>query len=44
MKGVEAGADVIDCAMSPFSLGSSQPAVESMVALSKERPMIRVST
>ncbi len=32
MKGVEAGADVIDCAMSPFSLGSSQPAVESMVA------------
>ncbi len=32
MKAVEAGCDVIDCAMSPFALSTSQPAVESMVA------------
>lgn len=31
-KGVEAGADVLDCAMSPFALSTSQPAVETMVA------------
>lgn len=29
---IEAGADVVDCAISPFSLGTSQPATESMVA------------
>ena len=32
MKAVEAGADVIDCAMSPLALGTSHPATESMVA------------
>ena len=32
MKGVEAGADVIDTAMSPLALGTSHPATESMVA------------
>lgn len=31
MKAVEAGADVVDCAISPFSMGTSQPATEVMV-------------
>lgn len=31
-KAVEAGCDVLDCAMSPFALSTSQPAVETMVA------------
>ena len=31
MKSVEAGADIIDTAMSPFSMGTSQPATEVMV-------------
>lgn len=31
MKAVEAGADIIDTAMSPFALGTSQPATEVMV-------------
>mgnify|MGYP000261244957 CR=1 FL=1 len=30
MKAVEAGADIIDTAMSPFSMGTSQPATEVM--------------
>ena len=32
LKGIEAGADVIDTAMSPMALGTSHPATESMVA------------
>lgn len=32
LKAIEAGADVIDCAISPFSMGTSQPPTESMVA------------
>ena len=32
MKAAEAGADCVDCALSPFALGSSQPATESLVA------------
>lgn len=32
LEGLEAGADVCDCAISPFSMGTSQPATESMVA------------
>jgi oxaloacetate decarboxylase alpha subunit len=32
LKAVEAGADIIDCALSPFSQGTSQPPTESMVA------------
>jgi len=32
MKAVEAGADILDTAMSPFALGTSQPATEVMVA------------
>ena len=31
LKAVEAGVDVIDTAMSPFALGTSQPATEVMV-------------
>lgn len=30
--GIQAGADVVDCAISPFSMRTSQPATESMVA------------
>lgn len=32
LKGIEAGADIIDTAISPFAMGTSQPATESMVA------------
>ncbi len=32
LKGAEAGADVLDCALSPFSQGTSQPPTESLVA------------
>lgn len=32
LKGIEAGADIIDCALAPFSQGTSQPPTESMVA------------
>ncbi len=32
MKGIEAGADIVDTAMSPLALGTSHPATESMVA------------
>lgn len=35
LKGIEAGADVIDTAMSPLALGTSHPATESMVAALK---------
>ena len=32
LKAAEAGLDVVDCAISPFSLGTSQPCTESLVA------------
>jgi len=32
LKGIEAGADVIDTALSPLAMGTSHPATESMVA------------
>ena len=32
MAALEAGADVVDCAISPFAMGTSQPATETMVA------------
>ena len=32
LKAVEAGVDIIDCALSPMALGTSQPATEPMVA------------
>lgn len=38
LKSVEAGADVIDTAMSPFSMGTSQPATEVMVETFKGTP------
>ena len=36
LKGIEAGADVVDTAMSPLALGTSHPATESMVAALKD--------
>ena len=38
LKSVEAGADIIDTAMSPFSMGTSQPATEVMVETFKGTP------
>lgn len=38
MKAVEAGVDVIDTAMSPFALGTSQPATEVMVETFRGTP------
>lgn len=32
LKAIEAGVDIIDCALSPFAMGTSQPATEAMVA------------
>ena len=38
LKAVEAGVDIIDTAMSPFALGTSQPATEVMVETFKDTP------
>ena len=38
LKAVEAGVDVIDCAISSFALGTSQPATEVMVETFKGTP------
>lgn len=38
MKAVEAGCDIIDTAISPLALGTSQPATEPMVAALKDTP------
>ena len=38
LKAVEAGVDVIDTAISPFALGTSQPATEVMVETFKGTP------
>jgi len=32
LKAIEAGVDIVDCALSPFAMGSSQPATEAIVA------------
>lgn len=32
LKAIEAGVDIVDCALSPFAMGSSQPATEALVA------------
>ncbi len=32
LKSIEAGADIVDCALSPFANGTSQPCTESLVA------------
>lgn len=39
LAGLEAGASVVDCAISPFSMGTSQPATETMVAALKGGPL-----
>jgi oxaloacetate decarboxylase alpha subunit len=39
LEGVEAGADVCDCAISPFAMGTSQPATESIVAALSGGPL-----
>ncbi|MDR1137707.1 MAG: pyruvate carboxylase subunit B [Synergistaceae bacterium] len=39
LEGLEAGADVCDCAISPFSMGTSQPATETIVAALSNGPL-----
>ncbi|TYQ15395.1 UNVERIFIED_CONTAM: oxaloacetate decarboxylase alpha subunit [Acetivibrio alkalicellulosi] len=36
IKAIEAGCDVVDCAISPMALGTSQPPTEAMVATLKD--------
>jgi oxaloacetate decarboxylase alpha subunit len=36
LKAIEAGVDIVDCAISPLSMGTSQPPTESLVATLKE--------
>lgn len=38
LKAIEAGVDVVDCAMSPLSMGTSQPPTESLVAALQDTP------
>ncbi len=38
LKAIEAGVDVVDCAISSLSLGTSQPPCESLVATLKDTP------
>jgi pyruvate/oxaloacetate carboxyltransferase len=38
MMAIEAGADIVDTAISPFSQGASQPATEQIVAALKDTP------
>ena len=38
LKAIEAGVDVVDCAMSPFALGTSQPPTEPLVASLQNTP------
>lgn len=38
LKGIEAGAEIIDTAISPFGMGTSQPATESIVASLRNSP------
>ncbi|MCX7843172.1 MAG: oxaloacetate decarboxylase subunit alpha [Clostridia bacterium] len=38
LKAIEAGVDVIDCAISPMAMGTSQPPTEPMVATLKDTP------
>jgi len=38
LKAIEAGVDVVDTALSPFALGTSQPPTESIVAVLKNTP------
>lgn len=36
LKGIEAGADIIDCASAPLALYTSQPAIETMMAILRD--------
>jgi oxaloacetate decarboxylase (Na+ extruding) subunit alpha len=36
MKAIEAGADIVDCAISPMAMGTSQPPTEPLVATLKD--------
>ncbi len=36
LKAIEAGVDIVDCAISPLALGTSQPATEPLVATLKD--------
>lgn len=38
IKGIEAGADVVDCAISPLAMGTSQPPTEPLVATLQGTP------
>ena len=38
LEGIQAGADIIDCAISTMSMATSQPADESMIAALKDTP------
>ncbi|HWR05437.1 pyruvate carboxylase subunit B [Sporomusa sp.] len=38
LKAIEAGVDIVDCALSPFALGTSQPATEAIVATLEGTP------
>ena len=38
LKAIEAGIDIIDTAMSPFALGTSQPPTETIVSVLKNTP------
>jgi oxaloacetate decarboxylase alpha subunit len=38
LKAIEAGVDVVDTALSPFALGTSQPPTETIVAVLKNTP------
>jgi oxaloacetate decarboxylase alpha subunit len=38
LKAIEAGADIVDCAISPMALGTSQPPTEPLVASLKGTP------
>lgn len=38
LKAIEAGADIVDCAISPMAMGTSQPPTEPLVASLKDTP------
>jgi len=38
LKAIEAGVDIVDCAISPMAMGTSQPPTESLVATLKNTP------
>ncbi len=42
MKAIEAGADIIDTAISPLGMGTSQPATESMIASLQVHHIIQI--